>query len=81
MKYLLMVLMLLTCVNANAKEFRLTYIFGKDKLLVKINAKDVNEAISQGADFCFEVLSPRTPINNRYDLIDVCANPQTILKP
>lgn len=74
----LFIVLLLSGVPAQAKEFHLVYRFAEHKLEYVINAKDVAAALDQGADACFDVFSQRMPISidQKYDLIDTCTNPQ-----
>lgn len=77
----LLVVLLLAGVPAQAKEFHLIYRYAGHKLEYFINAKDTAAALDQGSDTCFDVFSQRMTISldQKYDLIDTCANPQ--IKP
>lgn len=77
MKFLIFALL---CSTANAEEFKFTYLFGRDKLEYKTDAKDWEEAHERGAMFCNEFFVKREKTfseQRRLDIIDTCTNPNS----
>ncbi len=75
-----LILGLLLCSTANASEFKFTYIFGRDKLEYKTDAKNWDQAFRRGADFCFEFFAKKQrPLSEDKGLaiINTCANPNS----
>jgi len=70
---------LLLCSTAEAKEFKFTYILGRDQLQYKTNADTWEEAFKRGADFCFDFFVKKESViseDRGLDIIDICANPR-----
>lgn len=78
MKYLFLILFPCFCF---ANQYNFTYNMpdhGTIKSLnFKIKAKNFDEALNKGADFCYKFFINREPLTNKrkMDIIDTCANP------
>lgn len=63
----------------SATEFRFVYTYKSDKLQYKTNAATWEEALKNGAHFCFNFLTKReVKMTDEIglDIIDTCANPR-----
>ncbi|NJO48103.1 MAG: hypothetical protein HC840_00140 [Leptolyngbyaceae cyanobacterium RM2_2_4] len=77
MKYLILALLL--CSAAEAKEFHFKYTLDRDLLEYKTNADTWEEAFKRGASFCFDFFVKREKTlteEKGLDIIDTCANPR-----
>lgn len=76
MKYLICLVLL--CSTAQAKEFKFTYLFRRDKLQYKTDADTWEQAFERGSQFCFDFYAKREPLteDRGLEIIDACANPR-----
>lgn len=74
-----LILGLLLCSAAEAKEFSFTYKLDGSKIEYKVEASTWEEAFVQGAQFCFGFFTKdqkKISEERGLDIIDACANPK-----